>query len=115
MLMKKYLLFLLTFLTLVSCGDSEEEKAITNAIYYKYKEEAINTDTYVRFEVPSIEIMDKEELGDTVKYKIEFGIMEMYPDRNAYYKGDADLISVRNSKLKVTSFYYNSCSLKDLP
>lgn len=114
--MKKYLLFLLILFPLLSsCGDSEEDKAIANAIYYKYKEEAINSDTYVRFEVPSVKIKEKEEHGDTIEYKVEFGIMEMYSSRNEYYKGDADLISIRNSALKVTNFHYNSCGLRDLP
>ena len=114
--MKKFLLFLLVgIFFLSSCGDSEEEKAITNAIYYKYKEDAINSDTYVRFEVPSIKIKSKEDCGDTIKYDVEFGIMEMYQDRNAYYKGNAEVVSVGHSALRTTSFYYSACTLKDLP
>lgn len=114
--MRKKLFFLMIgLLALSSCGDSEEEKAITNAIYYKYKEEAINTGTYVRFEVPSIKIKSKEECGDTIKYNVEFGIMEMYPDRNVYYKGNADVVSIGQSAWRTTSFYYSTCTLKDLP
>ena len=113
--MRKYLLILIAFFVFTSCGDSKEEKAITNAIFLKYKEDAINSDTYVRFEVPSIKINNKTEFGDTLKYDVDFGIMEMYPDRNVYQKGSATLSSIKGAALNVDFYSYHECELRDLP
>lgn len=118
--MKKQLLLIIPALlgmglSLVSCGDSEEEKAVTRAIYRKYKEDAIKYDTYVRFEVPSVDIQSVEEHGDTIVYEALFGIMEMYPSRNVYQKGTAKLVSIGGGPLEVDRYSYSECSLRDLP
>ena len=79
-----------------SCGQSEEEKALTRAVYSEYKDRQMRSDT----------IKDKSKSGDTIKYEVEFDIQEMYPSRRNYYEGSSDIFRIGNGSFNVKSLHY---------
>lgn len=113
----KKLIFILPMLifSLYSCGESQEQKAIRNAIYSKYKDDAIKSDTYVQFEVPSVKIKNTKHWSDSTRFEVEFGIMEMFPSRNVYYKGRAKLVQKDGTSPVVEYYNYNTCEVNELP
>lgn len=96
-------------LLLISCGQSEEEKALTDAIYMKYKSDAIDTNTSVPFNILNLEIEDEQKSNDSVYYRVNFLIQEMYPSRRNYYDGNGTVLRVGN-KYEVKYYDYHTSS-----
>ena len=90
-----------------SCGQSEEEKALTRAVYSEYKDRQMRSDTSVPFNILNLSIKDKSKSGDTIKYEVEFDIQEMYPSRRNYYKGSSDIFRIGNGRFNVKGLYYS--------
>ena len=110
--MKKLLLPLLALATLVSCGQSEEEKVLTREVHKKYKEEQIRADTSVPFNILNLEVKSKEGRTDTTIYEVEFDIQETFPSRMVYYDGHTTINRINGKGYDVgTLFYYENKKL----
>ena len=92
-------------LILVSCGQSEEEKAMTKVVYGEYKEGQIKADTEVPFNILNLKVKDKQKDGGRTFYDVSFTIQEIHPDRRYYYDGTA-LIERNTISYKVVYMNY---------
>lgn len=108
--MRKLLFVIAAALCLASCGQSDEEKAMTKAVHQKYKEEQIEADMAVPFNILNLSVKSRKASGDTVRYKVEFDIQEMHPSRRYYYEGHTEITQVKGGRYSVGHLYYHENS-----
>jgi hypothetical protein len=108
--MKKLLLSMLTVLTLASCGQSEEEKALTRAVYQEYRSRQVSSDTSVPFNILNLSVKGRKASGDTITYEVAFDIQEKHPSRRYYYKGTAEVTKVVGRDYDVRHLHYSENS-----
>jgi hypothetical protein len=95
---------------LVSCGQSQEEKELTKAVYQEYKDKQIGADMSVPFNILNLSIKSKEQRPDTTIYEVEFDIQEMHPSRRVYYIGHTTIKKVNGSGYNVGILFYRENS-----
>ena len=93
-------------LLLVSCGQSQEEKDMTDAVYQKYKSEQIDTDTSVPFNILNLDVTAMRTNADTTFYEVEFDIQEMHPSKRFYYKGSTSIYRIGDGEYNVGELEY---------
>ena len=108
--MKRIYLFIMCLATIMSCGQSEEEKSLTKEVYKEYKDEQINAGTSVPFNILNLEIKSKEQRQDTIIYNVEFDIQEMYPSRRVYYEGHTTIKKTKGKGYDVGILLYHENS-----
>ena len=108
--MKKIILPILAAFTLLSCGQSQEEKALTKEVHKEYKDKQIGADTSVPFNILNLEIKSKEQRQDTTIYKVEFDIQEMHPSRRVYYDGHTTIKKIKGKGYEVGILFYHENS-----
>lgn len=104
--MKKTLFVVMMALSLFGCN-SEEKEAISDAIFNRYKEDAIASDTYVKSGIYNVSIESENKIDDEMtEIEVKFTILEEHPSRNVKYKGNGTILKYSSGYYKVKSYTY---------
>lgn len=95
---------------LVSCGQSEEEKAMAQAVYEKYteydymKEIKVNIlDLEAKETVSENDTSSTPDLTEEGSYYVKFKVLEEYPNRRVHYDGWGRVVK-RNGRYECTNY-----------
>lgn len=104
--MKKTLFVVMMALSLFGCN-SEEKEAISDAIFNRYREDAIASDTYVKTGIYDVSIESKNKIDDEMtEIEVKFTILEEHSSRHVKYKGNGTILKYSNGYYKVKSYNY---------